>query len=289
MSSSSQRKAIVITGCSSGFGRVTALHMAKLGWHVFATVRKEADQERLIAEAASYGCAEHLTPVICDITVSEQVAALAQTVGASVPSASRLDALLNNAGTGYGAPMELLTLEDLRAQLEINVIAHVAVTQALLPLLKASRGTILNVSSLSGRVALPVLGAYAASKFALEAISDAWRVELAPFGVRVVVIEPGFYATSIFQTSRNRDRTRLGPHRGGMYERLFASVDTFFDRGAAHAHAPHEFAEEVEKILTSRRPHTRYILPRTATWPILLQQLLPDRVWDRLLRRMFKW
>ena len=289
MSLSSQRKAMVITGCSSGFGRVTALHMAKLGWHVFATVRKEADQASLVAEAATRGCKDHLTPLICDITISEQVGTLVQTVGASVPSASRLDALLNNAGTGYGAPMELLTLDDLRAQLEINIIAHVAVTQALLPLLKTGRGTIINVSSLSGRVALPGLGAYAASKFALEAISDAWRVELAPFGVQVVVIEPGFYATSIFQTSKDRDRTRLEPYRGGKYERLFAGLDTFFDRGVARAHSPQEFAETVEKILTSRRPQTRYILPRIYTWPVLVQQFLPDRLWDRLVRLKLKW
>ena len=289
MSQSSQRKSLVITGCSSGFGRVTALHMAQRGWHVFATVRKEADQESLLAEAATRGCKDHLIPLLCDITCSEQVAILAQTLGASVPSPSRLDALLNNAGTGYGAPMELLTLDDLRTQLEINVIAHVAVTQALLPLLKTARGTIVNVSSGSGRVALPGLGAYAASKFALEAISDAWRVELARFGVQVVVIEPGFYATSIFQTSKDRDRTRLGPHRGGSYEQLFVGLDNFFERGVAHAHSPLEFAEAVEKILASRRPQTRSILPRTATWPILLHQFLPDRVWDRLVRRILKW
>jgi NAD(P)-dependent dehydrogenase (short-subunit alcohol dehydrogenase family) len=277
---------MVITGCSSGFGRVTALHMAKLGWHVFATVRKEADQESLLAEAATCGCQDHLTPLLCDITCSEQVAILAQTVGAS---ASRLDALLNNAGTVYSAPMELLTLEDLRTQLEINVIAHVAVTQALLPLLKTASRTIVNVSSGSGRVALPGLGAYAASKFALEAISDAWRVELALFGVQVVVIEPGFYATSIFQTSKGRDRIRLGTHRGGPYERLFVGLDKSFEWGVAHAHSPQEFAEAVEKILASRRPQTRYILPRTATWPILLHPFLPERVWDHLIRRILKW
>jgi NAD(P)-dependent dehydrogenase (short-subunit alcohol dehydrogenase family) len=289
MSLSSQRKAMVITGCSSGFGRVTALHMAQRGWQVFATVRKEADQESLLAEAATLGCKEQLTPLICEITVSEQVAALAQTVGASVPSTSRLDALLNNAGTTYAAPMELLPLDDLRAQLEINVIAHVAVTQALLPLLKTARGTIINVSSLSGRFAAPGGGAYCASKFALEAISDAWRVELAPFGVQVVVIEPAFYATSIWKTGKDRDRTRLGPHRGGPYERLLAGLEKFPERSASHAHSPQEFAETVEKIFTSRRPHTRYVLPRAEIWSTLLYQVLPDRVRDRVLRHMLKW
>src|SRR5947209_12161026 len=119
MSIASQQKTIVITGCSSGFGRVTALHMAKLGWQVFATVRKEADQESLLSEAVTLRCKEQLTPLICDITSAEDVAALARTVGTLT---SRVDALLNNAGTTYAAPMELLAPDDLRAQMEINVI-----------------------------------------------------------------------------------------------------------------------------------------------------------------------
>lgn len=286
MSISPKQKTIVITGCSSGFGRVTALHIAKRGWHVFATVRKEADQESLLSEAATLLCKEQLTPLICDITSPEQVDALGQTVAAST---SRLDALLNNAGTAYGAPMELLPLDDLRAQFEINVIAHVAVTQALLPLLKAARGTIINVSSVSGRIATPVLGPYAASKFAIEAISDTWRVELAPSGVQVVVIEPDSYATSIWKTSKDRAGASVGQHRGGPYERLFRAVEKFSDHAATHGHPPQEFADTVEKILTSRRPHTRYVLPRTDIWLILLHQLLPGRIWDRLVRRMLKW
>ena len=286
MSISPQQKTIVITGCSSGFGRVTALHMAQRGWQVFATVRKEADQESLLSEAATLRCKEQLTPLICDITSLEQVTTLARTVRAFT---SRLDALLNNAGTTYAAPMELLAPADLRAQLEINVIAQVAVTQAFMPLLKAAKGTSINVSSVAGRIATPVLGAYAASKFALEAISDAWRIELAPFGVQVVVIEPDSYATSIWKTSKDRALASVEQHRGGPYERLFRAVEKFSDRAATHGHSPQEFADTVEKILTSRRPHTRYVLPRTDIWPILLHQLLPDRLWDRVLRRMLKW
>lgn len=286
MSIAPQQKAILITGCSSGFGRVTALHMAQQGWQVFATVRKEADQESLLSEAATLHCKEQLTPLICDITSSEDVAALARTV---IASTSRLDALLNNAGTTYAAPMELLATDDLRAQLEINVIAQVAVTQAFLPLLKASKGIIIIVSSVAGRIATPVLGAYAASKFAIEAISDAWRVELAPFGVQVVVIEPDSYATSIWKTSKDRALARMEQYRGGPYERLFRAVDKISDRSATHGHSPQEFADTVEKILSSRRPRTRYVLPRSDIRAIRLHQLLPARLWDRLVRRMLRW
>lgn len=143
-------RAIVITGCSSGFGRVTALHLAQQGWRVFATIRKEADRASLLTEATKHGCAERITPVICDITNSEQIVALGQTVAEGVP---QLDALLNNARTSFPAPLELITLDDLRSQLEINVVGHVAVTQRLLPLLKAAMGTIINVTSVGGRIA----------------------------------------------------------------------------------------------------------------------------------------
>src|SRR3989442_8307976 len=221
MSISSQRKTIVITGCSSGFGRITALHMAKLSWQVFATIRKEADRDNLLSEAATLGCKDHLTPLSCDITQAEQVKALAQTIAAAT---DRLDALLNNAGTAYAAPLELLALDDLRAQFEINVVAHVGITQALLPLLKVARGTIINVSSVGGRIAASVIGAYAASKFALEAISDAWRIELAPFGVRVVVIEPAVTTTNLWKTSEARAMASLYQHRDGPYKSLLAGV-----------------------------------------------------------------
>src|SRR5579884_1825315 len=121
-------KTIVITGCSSGFGRVTALQLARSGWHVFATVRREADRESLLVEAANQGCKENLGVLLCDITDGAQIADLAKTISSEV---SRLDALLNNAGTAYAGPLELVSPDDLRQQFEINVIAHVAVTQAL--------------------------------------------------------------------------------------------------------------------------------------------------------------
>ncbi|HEX6553133.1 MAG TPA: SDR family NAD(P)-dependent oxidoreductase [Ktedonobacteraceae bacterium] len=287
----SQQKTIVITGCSSGLGRVTALHLAAgapigASWHVFATVRREEDRSSLLSEAAARGCHARLTPFICDITAPEQVNALAQAVAAVSP---QLDALLNNAGTTYPAPLEIMTLEDLRAQLEINLVAHVSVTQRLLPLLKAARGTIVNVSSVSGRIATPMLGAYAASKFALEAISDAWRIELAPFGVQVVVIEPDSYATTIWKTGKDRAIASMQPYRGGPYERLFTAVEKFSDRSAAHAYPPQQFAHTVQHILASRHPRPRYVLPRRSRWLLFLRQLLSDRLWDRQVRRLLKW
>lgn len=286
MSVSAPQKTIVITGCSSGFGRVTALHLAQHGWYVFATVRKEADAESLLSEAVRLGCKDQLMTVICDITLPEDLTALSQVVDEATP---RLHALLNNAGTAYAAPLELLALDDLRAQLDLNVVAQVAVTQALLPLLKAARGTIINVSSVSGRIATPVVGAYAASKYALEAISDAWRAELAPFGVRVVVIEPTSSTTSIWNTSQGRAVERLEAYREGPYKRLLNTMEKMVSRIDSTGFPPQLFADTVLHILTRRRPRARYVVPAKAVWTIRLRQLMPDWLWDRQVRRMMRW
>jgi len=286
MSTSSQGKTIVITGCSSGFGRQTALHLAQGGWQVFATLRQASDQADLLAESTRQSCQQYLTPVICDITRPEQVAALAQTVSTVT---SHLDALLNNAGTAFGAPLELLALDDLRAQFEVNTVAQLGVIQAFLPLLKAARGVIINVSSLSGRIAFPLMGAYSASKFALEALSDALRVELAPFAVQVVLIEPSSSPTGIWRTSSSRAAVKLDEHRDGPYAPLLSVFEKIATRSSQVGFPPQLFAETVESILTTRRPRSRYIIPLSARLEIFLRRMLPDRLWDNQVRRALKW
>ena len=281
-------KTIVITGCSSGFGRVTALHLARNGWRVFATVRSEADQASLLVEAMAQGLHERLTPVLCDITDEAHVQGLARTVSEAT---SRLDALLNNAGTAYPAPVELLSLDDLRAQFEVNVVAQVAVTQALLPLLKAARGMIINVSSQGGRVAFPLLGPYHASKFALEAMSDSMRVELAPFGVRVVVVEPGSSPTAIWETSLQRalqGLTRRGVD-ASAYQLLIDSVRRGFVSLAKNGFPPQKFADLVLKILNTPHPRARYALPLRARLTMAARRFMPDEMWDRIVRQVLKW
>lgn len=282
------KKTIVITGCSSGFGRVSALELAKHGWHVFATVRKETDQADLLTEAATLGCKENLTPLLCDITQTEQVAALAQAVKEQLATNS-LDALLNNAGTATGGPIELVSLDDMRALFEINIIAHVDVIQHFLPLLKEAKGTIINVSSVSGRIATPVTGVYAASKFALEAISDALRVELAPFGVRVVLIEPSSSPTNIWQTSIQRALQQMESHRNGPYGPLLNLAERSAVHSSKQGFPPQLFADTLVRIFDSYQPRPRYIVPRNAIIAVLMRRFLPDTLWDRLVRRAMKW
>ena len=278
-------KTIVITGCSSGFGRLTALQLARRGWHIFGTVRREDDKEKLVNELEDI-YKTHLTPVVCDITNAEQVEHLAHVVAEATPN---LDALLNNAGTAFAAPLELLALDDLTAQFDINVVAQMRVIQAVLPLLKSAKGTIINISSVNGKISTPMVGAYAASKFALEAISDALRVELAPFGVRVVVIEPSSSPTNIWQTSMNRSLEKLEPHRIGEYAKLLTTFEKLAHVLSKRGFPPQRFVETVERILASPKPRTRYVVPRRAALDLTLRRFLPDAVFDALLRRSLRW
>jgi NAD(P)-dependent dehydrogenase (short-subunit alcohol dehydrogenase family) len=261
---------------------VTAIRFLREGWHVVATVRREADRADLIKDAGSV--AGRLSVVLADITQEADVARLRDVVYATSPT---LEALVNNAGTAFAAPLEILPLADLRAQLEINVVAQLAVTQALLPRLKAGRGAIVNVSSISGRIASPGIGAYSASKFALEAMSDALRVELAPFGVRVVVIEPGSSPTKIFATTRARAESR--GIDVGAYAPLVAALARRADEGASAGFPPELFADTVWQCVTSASPRTRYPIPAGIRRLVMLRRLLSDNWFDRRIRRLLGW
>lgn len=289
------RKAILITGCSSGFGRVTAIELAKLNWHVFATVRKTSDQEDLLTEARKLRCENNITPLLCDITDTEQVKLLREQVTEALHTEQdtteipRLHALMNNAGTAYAGPIELISLDDLRNQFEINVIAQVSLIQALLPMLKAAQGTIINVSSISGRIATPVTGAYNASKYALEALSDALRIELARTGVHVVLLEPASSPTHIWETSLKRSMETLEEHRAGHYASILTMAEKVARRSSKVGFAPEVLARTVVKILNSTHPRARYPIPSTASIMIYARLLLPDGLWDRLVRRTMRW
>ncbi len=285
-------KTILITGCSTGFGRATVLHFAKLGWRVFGTVRKEADRDNLIKEVKDAeqrrGKSGEITIVLCDIVQQEQVQELGRMVAAQT---DRLDGLVNNAGSAFAAPMEFIPPDVLRDQLDLNVIAQVTVTQAVMPLLKAANGTIINVSSVGGKLTSAMLGAYNASKFALEAISDVMRVELAPFGVKVAVIEPGASPTAIWQTSMKRALGMLEA-RGidiSAYSKLVEASLKTAEVNSTEGFPAELFAETVEKILRSKSPATRYPIPARIGWLIRLRPFLPDKTWDSIVRRRLGW
>lgn len=275
-------KTILITGCSTGFGRVTAVHFAKLGWQVFGTVRKQEDADSLKAEPGG------ITPILCDITDQAQVDALGQAMRAATPT---LNALVNNVGTAFAAPIELIPPDVLLEQLKINVISHIAVLQAVMPLIRTAKGTIINVSSVGGRLTSPLLGPYSASKFALEALSDALRIEMAPFGVKVVIIEPGSSPTAIWQTSLTRALQILKDRNLDVtpYQKLMDRTVKSAQARAKAGFPPQLFADTVEKALTTSKPLPRYAIPGAVSRLIFMRRFLPDRVWDNIVRRNADW
>ena len=272
---------VLITGASSGIGEATALRLARAGWQVLAGVRADADGERLRSAAG-----KRLEPVTIDVTEPATISAAAAALGDGP-----LDGLVNNAGTALAMPLEFLPLDQLRRQLEVNLVGHVAVTQALLPNLRAARGRIVNVGSIAGRSALPFLGAYAASKHALEAVTDALRVELRPFGIAVTVIEPGTIATPIWRKGGERFEELAGELPAQLGE-LYGGRMAAFRKAAAAAGQRAEPADDVaiviERALAAERPKARYVVGRDARRRARVERLpsgLRDRVYERFLLR----
>lgn len=274
-----------MTGASSGIGEACARRLAKAGFQVFAGVRKPEDGERLRNEIPG------LTPVILDVVDADSIANAAREVSAAV-GAGGLAGLVNNAGIAVPAPLEFQPIDDFRQQIEVNLIGQVAVTQAFIPLLRTARGRIVNVSSIGGRVAVPLLGAYASSKFALEGFSDALRRELRPWGIHVSVMQPGTIATPIWDkgiVSGDALNETMPPEAQKTYGKLIAFVREASVRGARDGLPPDAVAKDVEHALTARKPRTRYLVGREAKSRGLLARIVPDRVMDSAIARTIKW
>ena len=269
-------RSVLVSGASSGIGRATALHLEQQGWKVFAGVRTEA--AALALQKASAGS---LVTVMLDVTDARQIAAVAKTIG------PRLDALVNNAGIAVAAPLEFLPVDELRHQLEVNVVGQVALTQALIPALREARGCIVNITSIGGLVAGSIIGAYHASKFALEAISDTMRIELAPWGIEVVAVEPSKIATPIWSTSSTTSDRVLGDNQDkamALYgEQILAARDSA-SKAERNGLLPMEVARVIGRALAASRPKTRYLVGNDARIAGKVIARLPDRTRDRLLR-----
>ncbi len=292
----------LITGASTGIGRATALRLAASGWTVLAGVREPAAGERLAADAdaapagsTGVGSRGRLLPLQLEVTDATQIVAARERVeelaaDAGVSSAtwprSGLDALVNNAGIGIGGPLELVSAEDLRKQFEVNVFAQIAVTQALLPALRRSRGRIVFVSSVGGRVAMPFTAPYAASKHAIEAFGDTLRVELRSSGVTVALIEPGSVATPIWDKSRaEAERVVIPPELKDAYGDVPAAMGKALEDTARRGVPPEQVAATIERALSAPRMKARYVVGRDARAMLIARRLLPDHVFDRVARR----
>jgi NAD(P)-dependent dehydrogenase (short-subunit alcohol dehydrogenase family) len=278
-------RSVLVTGASTGIGRAAALHLDADGWRVFAGVRREEDAAAL--RAAGSG---RLQPLILDVTDPAHVAAASERVGEAV-GGTGLDGLVNNAGIPYGGAVEVLEIDELRRVLEVNVVGQVAVTKALLPLIRAARGRIVLVGSINGRLAPPFLAPYSASKHAIEAVGDSLRLELRPLGVEVSIIEPGAVITPIWEKARRVGDEAVATMSDEQRALYGARIEDFTEaalRNAERGVAPEKVAKAVAHALGARRPRTRYLVGADARAQALLRRLVPDRLRDRVVDRLIR-
>ncbi len=278
-------RAVVITGASTGIGAACARHLDHLGFTVFAGVRKLEDGVALQKTSS-----EQLMPLILDVTDSVSILEAQALVSKNVGRYG-VYGLVNNAGIAVPAPLEAIPIPDLRRQLEVNVIGQVAVTQAFLPLIRQARGRIINMGSIAGLSTMPLIGPYSASKFALEAITDALRLEVQQWGIHVSIIEPGAIATPIWEKSAGDAAHReaaIGEELRTLYEPMVAAVRKVVEEAMTRAISSDVVAQAVEAALTAPTPKTRYLVGTDAKLRALMVKLLPDRISDRLLTWILK-
>ena len=271
---------MLVTGASSGIGLACVHDLAQAGCTVFAGVRRAEDGER--AARLFPGRVQWL---LLDVTRADQIAAAADRVGDIVGEAG-LAGLVNNAGIALGGPLEYITTEVLRRQFEINVVGPHAVTRALLPAIRRARGRIVQIGSIAGRVVSPLLGPYSASKHALEALSDALRMELAPDGIQVAVIEPGLVRTPIWEkglATSDQMMERIPPEGRQRYGGRLRVFRRIVERAPGRAIPPERVAEAVRHALLAPEPRTRYVLGLDARIRLWLAALLSDRMMDALV------
>jgi NAD(P)-dependent dehydrogenase (short-subunit alcohol dehydrogenase family) len=272
-------KAVLVTGASTGIGEATARRLKGAGWEVFAAARKDADLERLGGEG--------FTAVKLDVADSDSIAAAKRQL-----DERGLRGLVNNAGIAVSGPMEYLPLDELRHQLEVNLVGQVAVIQAFMPNIRQAKGRIVNVSSIGGKMALPMVGPYAASKHALEAVSDALRRELRPWGIHVSLIEPGAVVTPIWDRGRetaDRLEAEMGEEARDRYGKLADKIRSETEKIPDRGVQPDEVAKAIEEALTASRPKLRYVVGGDAKMRLRVKAVIGDRGMDALIARTLDW
>jgi NAD(P)-dependent dehydrogenase (short-subunit alcohol dehydrogenase family) len=278
-------RTLLITGASTGIGQACALAFDREGWTVFAAVRREEDGRALAASASS-----RLAWLLLDVTNHAQVAAARDTLEAACGDRG-LDALVNNAGVAIAAPLEFVPAQELRRQFDVNVFGLIDVTQSFIPLLRKAKGRIVNIGSIAGRVTTPLVGPYCASKHAVEAITDALRLELDPWDIHVSVIEPGAVATPIWEkgTAEMQERLAAMPRETmDLYGPLIRGFTRIVKGTPRRADRPEDVVNAVRHALESRAPRPRYVVGRDAKIRLLLQSLLPRRWMDGIIQGFFK-
>jgi NAD(P)-dependent dehydrogenase (short-subunit alcohol dehydrogenase family) len=277
---------VVVTGASTGIGAACALDCAGRGMTVFAGVRDPRAGEALATKGGP-----SIIPIMLDVTDELSITRSVEVVQRAVGAAG-LGGLVNNAGIVIGSPLEVIPLSQLRKQLEVNVIGQIAVTQAFLPLLRRGRGRIVNMGSIAGRGTIPLLGPYSASKYALEALTDALRMELQPWGIQVSIIEPGAIATPIWEKSAKEAEgleASVSEEARALYGEAVIRIREAIAQAAQRAIPPDAVVQAVHHALTATHPRTRYLVGTDAKLRAWMVKWLPDRVQDRLLGWALKY
>ncbi|TFG95276.1 MAG: SDR family oxidoreductase [Calditrichales bacterium] len=273
-------KSIVVTGVSSGIGYAAAKYLILQGFRVFGSVRNEADARRVQLELG-----QNLVPLIFDLTRSEQIETAGKTVREAL-NGEYLIGLVNNAGIAVSGPLMHIPLEEVRRQLEVNVLGVLRTIQVFLPLLGAVKdrqnkpGRIVNISSVSGRMAMPLIGPYTASKHALEGLSDVLRRELFPYGIKVIVIAPGNVRTPIWDKLPD-----ISVYKDTIYYRVLEKVMSRMDRRKNDSLDDTVIAQKIYRVLTMRRPGIRYIMVKDKFKNWTIPRSLPDRWVDRMVEK----
>jgi NAD(P)-dependent dehydrogenase (short-subunit alcohol dehydrogenase family) len=269
---------VLVTGAGRGIGRSITEHLASRNWDVIAGVRTQQDADTITAANP-----QRISAVILDVTSATDLERLEATLPA------QLDAVVNNAGIVVSGPMETLTTEEWRRQLDVNVIGQLAVTRAVLPRLRQSKGRVVFISSVNGQLSMPLIGAYAASKFALEAAADALRMEVRPWAVRVVLVEPAQTDTDMWRTAdavANELEESLSPEHRALYARHIAGFKKSIPMSQRLAVATEQVSAVVEQALTAKRPRARYVVGVGPKLQVALMTKLPTRVRDVILRKV---
>jgi NAD(P)-dependent dehydrogenase (short-subunit alcohol dehydrogenase family) len=276
-----QRRAVLVTGASTGIGRATALRLDGAGMRVFAGVRREQDAAGLRSERPG------ITPVLLDVTDETALRDAVRAVETEVGDAG-LDGLVNNAGISGGAPAEFMPLDELRRILEVNVVGVVATTQAFLPLVRRARGRIVCIGSIGGRFSVPFLSAYSMSKASVSALCDALRGELRPWGIQVSLVEPGSIKTPIWDKGLNEldaQMSRWPAAAMELYGDVIPRMRSITEQTASRAIPADRVARVVEHALTASRPRTRYVVGADARAQAMIRRV-PDRMRDAMVAKM---
>lgn len=275
-----RQKTAVITGTSSGFGLLTSIALAKEGFRVAATMRDPGKQGELFRLAEKEGVRDSIEVFRLDVTApEEEIVKVIRDIGDKFGS---IDVLVNNAGYAEGGFVEEVPLEAWRKQFDTNFFGTVAVTRAVLPFMRQQRsGTIINVSSVSGLIGFPALGPYVSSKFALEGFSESLRLEMRPYGIHVVLVEPGSYKTAIWE----KGMAKMENAPTSPYGRAKKAIVKNVEKIATHAQDPAEVAELIASIVRSPHPSLRYPVGKGIRTTVLLKRLLP---WSWIEKTAFR-